>query len=315
MAKERNLSEQDYFAEHGVALGFREPFERQGKAYDFNMKVAQLQLQTSATMNELIKCLNSLAEKYAGERPNLLYFPGKPSDLSVLVKPYSSVLTKVYRINYLRNGQFPSAPKSGFVQYITLYDHDKMNDLLRGRLVCKYMDGPQLVAKGLKDFCNSHDLEFLDYPMNNEMGYYAWHCYIRVPIEIMAGEVETKNMWFELQITTQLAELITGLTHGLYEGHRVSASRTTDDEWRWQPKSQRFRSAYLGHSLHLLEGIILTFRDEVLGLESPKEGDNRPNGPSDSSKDGAVELTISDSACDRSIELTDAYQNSNKVTS
>jgi hypothetical protein len=105
--------------------------------------------------------------------------------------------------------------------------------------------------------------------MNSDMGYYAWHCYMRIPLEIMIHDsVEIKKIWFELQVTTQLAEVITGLTHGLYEGQRVRSSRAMANEWRWRPKSQQFRSAYLGHTLHLLEGIIQTFRDEVLGLEA-----------------------------------------------
>jgi|SRR6516162_8934843 len=275
MVNDAKLTEADYFAGHGAALGFPDPPLHVQKNYEFNMRSAQSSVQAGSLMTELVQHLSSLAETYAGDRPNLLYYPAKPSDLSVLIKPFQSVLTKIYRVNYLHNQKFPDEPdQSGFVRYDAIYDHPKMNDLLRARLVCKYMDGPQVVVQGLQAFCQDRDLEFRSYPMNSDMGYYAWHCYMRIPLEIMIYDsVENKKIWFELQVTTQLAEVITGLTHGLYEGQRVRSSRATANEWRWRPKSQQFRSAYLGHTLHLLEGVIQTFRDEVLGLEVDSGGE------------------------------------------
>ncbi len=224
-------------------------------------------------MNDLIRYLNEIAAEYAGGRPHLLYYPVSPSDLSVFTKPYQSLLNKVYRINCINNRRFPDRPDKGFVDYSSMYEHENMNDLLRARLVCKYMDGPKFVASALASFCKERCIKSKYYSMNNDLGYYAWHFYFRIPVEIMVNEgVEEKCIWFELQLTTQLSELITGLTHGLYEGRRsTQPSNHTDQKWRWEPRSQLFRSAYLGHTLHLLEGVIQTFRDEVLDLMPGKD--------------------------------------------
>lgn len=277
------MTEAEYFTKHGTELGFPSPPQAARKHYEFNLNAAQSRLQTGKFMTDLIGCLNRMVEVYAGGRPHLLYYPVKPSDLTILVKPWVSVLTKIYRVNYVHNRNYPGKPKG--LETITLpnlYGHPKINDLLRARLICKYMDGLEAVASGLAKFCKEQSLNFRQYPMNSDVGYYARHCYISLPVELMFGDqVEEKSLWFELQLTTQLAEVIGTLTHGLYEGSRADASVARDDEWRWQPESQRFRSAYLGHTLHLLEGLIQTFRDEVLGLKSqtdPNVGIQRPDG-------------------------------------
>jgi hypothetical protein len=66
-------------------------------------------------------------------------------------------------------------------------------------------------------------------------------------------------MWVEIQISTQLAEAITALTHGLYEARREGLSNYSNKSWKWNAKSPEFRSAYIGHGLHLLEGMIQDF--------------------------------------------------------
>lgn len=263
-------SEAEYFARDGAALGFPAPLESGKRVYDFNLSGARNHLQLEGLMGELTDFLVELAVDYAGGRPGLLYYPTKPTDLQLLVKPYSSTLTKVYRINCLQNRNYPAAPRDGFVDHAALYTHPKINDLIRTRLICKYMDGPKFVVEGIKRFCERRGLGYRSYPMHSETGYHAWHCYIRTPVDMAVGNaIEARDIWLELQVTTQLAESITSLTHGLYETSRTATSDRSSAEWRWDPRTQQFRSAYLGHTLHLLEGIIQTFRDEVLGLAPP----------------------------------------------
>ena len=129
------LSQEQYFAEHGQSIGFPAPLEARRKPFEFNLSSAQTKLQSGELMSELIVRLNALDRTYAGGRPNLLYYPVNPSDLTVVVKPYSSVLTKIYRLNYLQNRRFPKAPNNDFVTAENLYEHPQMNDLLRARLV------------------------------------------------------------------------------------------------------------------------------------------------------------------------------------
>lgn len=68
-------------------------------------------------------------------------------------------------------------------------------------------------------------------------------------------------MWVELQFTTQLAEVISSLTHFQYESQRLGEE--FEEDWRWNVNSKQFRPFYIAHGLHLLEGIILEYRDAV----------------------------------------------------
>jgi hypothetical protein len=63
-------------------------------------------------------------------------------------------------------------------------------------------------------------------------------------------------------VTTQLQEVLRGLTHTFYEEQRATESRKTS-KWKWEVRTNRFRVSYLSHTLHLLEAIILEARDEM----------------------------------------------------
>lgn len=266
MSGEEKPDQNAYLASHGADLGWEVENDAPKKRYEHNMRAAQTGVSTSSQFGQLLSHLEEIATNYADGNPSLLYLTN-PADLKVLSKPFESLQNKAYRVNCLWNSKFPEAPKVGLIDDKSLYFHDKANDLLRSRLVCKYMDGPRYVADKLKAFCEEQKLEYRSYPMNSDTGYYAWHCYVKFPVGVMIdGEVVEGPMSWELQITTQLAEVITSLTHGLYQDVRVEGSGSRDDEWKWEPREQRFRSAYLGHSLHLLEGIIQTFRDEVFQI-------------------------------------------------
>jgi hypothetical protein len=143
-----------------------------------------------------------------------------------------------------------------------------MDDLLRTRIECKYMDEPKFVCSHLSSYCKALNVEHRVRELSTDAGYYAWHFYFKAPVELMplGGEVEAGQMWVEIQLSTQLAEVITSLTHGLYEQRREGRAGISDTDWKWDAQSQYFRSAYIGHGLHLLEGIIQAFRDDVFEL-------------------------------------------------
>jgi hypothetical protein len=63
---------------------------------------------------------------------------------NLVIKPFTSVMEKTYRINVLQNGNFPAAPPDGWVNQTNLYS--KINDLVRGTLVCRFGDGPAFVT-------------------------------------------------------------------------------------------------------------------------------------------------------------------------
>lgn len=65
----------------------------------------------------------------------------------------------------------------------------------------------------------------------------------------------------EIQITTQLQEVIRSLLHKYYEDRRkgVEAEGT---KWQWDYKSDEFVANYLGHILHYVEGMIMDIREK-----------------------------------------------------
>jgi hypothetical protein len=148
------------------------------------------------------------------------------------------------------------------------------------------MDGPEFVCGALQEHAKALDLESDVYAMSSERGYYAWHFYVRLPVNvIIESDVEEKLAHLEIQVTTQLADVLTDLTHGLYEAERSAPPAKRDDSWKWEPGQTRFKSAFMGHTLHMLEGIILTLKDEVIGAtpEQPAEcgipTDSEAGGP------------------------------------
>lgn len=56
-------------------------------------------------------------------------------------------------------------------------------------------------------------------------------------------------MHLEIQVSTQLAEVITSLTHGIYEQGRNTRPVSFDGEWKWDADLRIFKPAYLGHGL------------------------------------------------------------------
>ncbi len=70
------------------------------------------------------------------------------------------------------------------------------------------------------------------------------------------------NLQVEIQLTTQLQEILYKITHKNYEVLRDQRIEGDRSAWKWEVKTNRFRAGYLGHTLHLLEAIIMDLRDE-----------------------------------------------------
>jgi hypothetical protein len=246
-----------------TALGFNDHAAAE-RNYEFNLRAAHQAVSAGAIVSGIGAVLRAMPARYANGRPDLLFYPAEiPHELGLLKKPFLSVLNKLYRRNILYNRRYPKPPQEGIIEPQELYEG--IDDLIRTRLVCKYMDGPRFVCEELSRHCTGSAIEHRYKELSTEAGYYAWHFYLQAPVELMLDRlVEQKAMWIEIQISTQLAEVITALTHELYEARRFGPIDPKGRDWRWDASSQRFRSAYLGHGLHLLEGIIQNLKDDIL---------------------------------------------------
>ncbi len=67
------------------------------------------------------------------------------------------------------------------------------------------------------------------------------------------------NMWVEIQVTTQLQEVLRKILHVVYERTRM-ISDDNQIPWQWRYKDDDFFINYLGHMLHNIEGLIMEIR-------------------------------------------------------
>jgi hypothetical protein len=247
-------------------LGFGVDAAKAESLYKINLTSALQAVLASAEFQGISKCLEDMRVRYANGNPELLFYgSGSNADLTFNTKPFQSTIDKLYRRNVVYNRNYPNPPNGRVVSATELYE--SIDDLIRSRIICKYMDGPPFVCKSLEEYCASVGISCNFRDVSTEAGYYAWHFYFRIPVELsICSDVVTRSISVEIQFSTQLAEAISALTHGLYEERRTGAGSADDRGWRWDASSQRFRSTYIGHGLHLLEGMIQTFRDDVLGI-------------------------------------------------
>lgn len=247
------------------------------KAYEINANTFLSQILGGPFFSTLSKTLEEVSTAYSERHPEFL-LTHPDTEIELLTKPYDSVIEKVYRQNVLNNRSFPDPPFDGWIDGTNFFQ--RLNDVIRGRIVCKYIDGPEFLSGHFGERCGKSGLPFESYPMNNASGYHSWHCYLTHQIDVIeGGGVIERSLSVELQITTQLAEVLTALTHHLYEEQRLAPPGRRDESWRWKPESVQFRSTYMGHTLHLLEGVILSLKNEVevRNAAKPLEGDR--DGP------------------------------------
>lgn len=185
------------------------------------------------------------------------------ADAKFLLKSYQSAINKSFRQNVLWNGGYPAPPHGNWVTQNNWYE--VFNDLIRTTVVCKFLDGPAFLAAQLSELCTSLGLPSDSYSQQKDVGYYAYHFYTRIPTTLVDANWDAVNVKIsvEIQITTQLQEVLRDLTHVFYEDTRLLPTGDTD-AWKWEHDNDRFKAAYMSHTLHMLEGIVLQLREQHL---------------------------------------------------
>jgi hypothetical protein len=188
----------------------------------------------------------------------LIYGEFRPPE--IVVKPFDSALEKSYRKNVLLNSNWPDPPPTGtWVLPHNWFSH--LNDIVRTTLVVKYLDGVPYLSAALEGACQQQGVETRVDMEAKEEGYYAAHFYVLRSLSLFDSSFNevTENTSFEIQITTQLQEVISRLLHKQYETSRIRR-RQTEVKWQWDFQSEQFKVNYLGHILHYLEGLITDVR-------------------------------------------------------
>ena len=182
------------------------------------------------------------------------------SSPDVVIKPYRSVVEKAFRKNILLNDAFPDPPAGGWIGPSNWYTAIK--DLVRTTLTVKYLDGVTLVAEELQSVCGKKSIRIeRDFEARME-GYYACHVSVTqemaIPLRNWSSAIIDSSV--EIQITTQLQDVIKKLLHQHYENRRSSGSSLDDKPWQWDYSADEFVANYLGHILHYVEGMIMDVR-------------------------------------------------------
>lgn len=188
--------------------------------------------------------------------------------LILLQKSYDSAVNKSFRCNVLWNSNFPDPPDKGWVTPANWFS--TLDDLVRGMLVCKFIDGPNFIIDKLKEYTKELDLKCFSKSLQRDEGYYAFHCYIIFQVDLLdKHSTQQANVKLEIQVTTQLQEVLKSLTHQFYEHTRIQPQINKFDrsKWKWEYKSNRFKAGYLCHTLHLLEALIVDLRDSDITAE------------------------------------------------
>ncbi|MGD0856151.1 MAG: hypothetical protein ABSA18_10155 [Dehalococcoidia bacterium] len=190
-------------------------------------------------------------------------FPSRDYKPTVVTKPFDSFLLKTFRKNIIENKLFPEEPQEGWVLPSNWFS--RINDIIRTLTEVKYLDGVEFLIGKIKKFNEGYNFDFTSFLEAREDGYYAAHIYIKQSFEIPKISWDTERIitCFEIQITTQLQEVIRKLLHKFYEEKRQKSKskERASTKWQWDYKSDEFSAAYLGHILHYVEGMIMEIRD------------------------------------------------------
>ena len=180
------------------------------------------------------------------------------------IKPYDSFLLKTYRKNILDNQNWSKPPRGEWILPNNWFS--KINDIVRTSFVVKYLDGVEFVTRHFQLLCKECKVKCkVDYEAKEE-GYYAAHMYATDKYEIPKMEFGTEfvNVKIEIQITTQLQEVILKLLRKDYEERRKQEKLIEEKlKWQWDYKSDEFATNYLGHILHYIEGMIMERREKM----------------------------------------------------
>jgi hypothetical protein len=176
-------------------------------------------------------------------------------------KPYMSAVNKSYRYNVIENPAWPNEHPDRWMKPENWFY--KMNDTIRTRITCKYIDGPVFLAEKLDSLMKDLNLDYKFSSRQKDDGYYAYHCYISIPTNLITetSYEKDKHVDVEIQITTQLQAALNDITHLYYEDIRIQRDKDVST-WKWEFKTSRFQIGYLSHTLHLLEAMIAEVRDK-----------------------------------------------------
>ena len=153
----------------------------------------------------------------------LLTVPERPR---LLTKDWDSFLAKTYRRNILRNDHFPGPPAEGWLLPPEWFSVIK--DLVRTTFVVKYMDGVHELGLAIEDLAREAGLGCESTLEATAAGYFAGHVVVTSDFGVpsVGWQVDRRPVSVELQVTTQVQEVLRSLIHLNYEVDRCDPRMT-----------------------------------------------------------------------------------------
>lgn len=230
--------------------------------YDTVARKVKWTFESSGFWTQLSARWQEFDDTYRMDTGYPLFAPQEPR---LLIKPFPSFLDKTFRKNVVYNENWPDPPSAQAGWVLPSNWYSRVSDVVRTSLVVKYLDGVKFAVDRLRDLCTECDQGTAQsrYEARAE-GYYAAHVYIPGTYEVPAEDWDTVriSLRVEIQIRTQVQDLIKRLLHDYYEERRDKAAGP-DVDWQWSYQSDEFSVNFLGHMLHYLEGVIMSVRDGI----------------------------------------------------
>lgn len=268
-ASEARPTFEEYPVWHRTNLGEDLEDDSLRRWYEINVRAAQTTLLQHKVSGLIEKALSKRAADSTLAR-------NQPSAIAFAEKPFASVLDKLFRLNCNWNKNYPKPPKSDWLRCANVFEH--IDDLVRSTIICRYIDGPQTVCNEIISAATSAELAATSLPKATNEGYYAHHVILKFPFELLGRDNTTRhvNVQAEIQVTTQMQDVLKDLTHVYYRKQRLAAPVRETASHRWDFKSESFRATYLGHTLHLIEGVVAELRQAEKNLRSSQK--RKPRG-------------------------------------
>jgi len=253
------LEEYQNFVEKNV-LQFALPKMR--KYYELVIATMKVNFEKSEFFRRLDQELPRYNEEYLRDKKYVLFTKFQPIIMDT--KPFDSMICKCYRQDIIDNPHWIKRVfdwKDEYTWMNPLQCFETFSDILRTRISVRYLDGAIFVLEKLKLLADSLRLSYeYDYKAEEE-GYYAIHFDLIAPFEIPSLEFETRKIKsrVEIQVNTEIQDLILALTHKYYEEGRMK-SKVSSEKWQWDYECEEFLPNYLGHIIHYIEGMIMEVR-------------------------------------------------------
>jgi len=228
--------------------------------YESEIKKLKNEFESCEFWKELLKNLQDFNDQYYLIN-NEHWLLKKENYPKLVCKSYDSLIDKSYRKNIIENENFPDSPNGGWIKPEDWFC--KIKDLVRTTIIVRYLDGVEFLVNKIQNLANTHKVDFsVDFEAR-EVGYYAAHITLKNYHKILGIDgLEHKILFsIEIQISTELQEAVKELTHKIYEHVRDLPKNLDGKKWQWNNQSIEFKSYYLGHILHYVDGMLLEARE------------------------------------------------------